>query len=205
MRTVKGLENGQRAALLISECQNGITNSQYSQSPLIQQVEEREIVTNINQLAAQFRQRNLPVVHCTISAPPDFKGFVVNCVLAAQIKREKKLVKGSRFAAIHDDIYVHDGDIISDRMHGMSPFSGTELDSVLKGLGVETIVLAGVSTNVALPGAATEAVARYYNVVLAEDCVAGGTAETHHMQISMHLPLLATIADSESILAALGK
>ena len=49
----------------------------------------------------------------------------------------------------------------------------------------------------------TEAVALGYNVVLAEDCAAGVTPETHQMQVSMHLPLLATITDAESIIASL--
>jgi nicotinamidase-related amidase len=69
---------------------------------------------------------------------------------------------------------------------------------------VETVVLAGISSNIALPGSATEAVGLGYTVVLAEDCTAGGTAETHRVQVSMHLPFLATVTDSESILAVIG-
>ena len=62
-------------------------------------------------------------------------------------------------------------------------------------------MLSGVSTNIALPGAATEAVALGYNVVLAEDCAAGATPETHQMQITLHLPLLATVTDAASVIA----
>ena len=65
------------------------------------------------------------------------------------------------------------------------------------------MVLSGVSTNIALPGACTEAVALGYSVVLAEDCTAGATAETHQMQITQHLPLLATVTDAESVIASL--
>jgi nicotinamidase-related amidase len=71
--------------------------------------------------------------------------------------------------------------------------------------GIDTIVLCGVSTNIALQGAATEAVALGYSVVLAEDCTAGGTAETHRVQVTMHLPLLATISESASIARSLGR
>jgi hypothetical protein len=39
--------------------------------------------------------------------------------------------------------------------------------------------------------------------VLAEDCAAGATAETHQMQITQHLPLLATVTDAESVIASL--
>jgi len=40
--------------------------------------------------------------------------------------------------------------------------------------------------------------------VLAEDCAAGATPETHQMQITMHLPLLATVTDGASVTASLG-
>ena len=86
----------------------------------------------------------------------------------------------------------------------MAPFTGTTLDATLRGYGIDTVVLSGVSTNIALPGAATEAVALGYSVVLAEDCTAGATPETHQMQVTMHLPLLATITDAESVIASLG-
>ena len=98
---------------------------------------------------------------------------------------------------------VEPSDIISHRSHGMAPFTGTTLDATLRGYRIDTVVLSGVSTNIALPGAATEAVALGYSVVLAEDCTAGATPETHQLQITQHLPLLATITDSESLIASL--
>jgi nicotinamidase-related amidase len=144
------------------------------------------------------------VIFCTIAArTPDWAGFRVNCALAARIKRKGKLVAGTANAAIHDDLAVEPSDIVSQRAHGMAPFTGTALDATLRGYGIETVVLSGVSTNIALPGAATEAVALGYNVVLAEDCTAGATPETHRMQIAMHLPLLAAITDAESVIRAL--
>ena len=84
-------------------------------------------------------------------------------------------------------------------MHGITGFHGTELESILRGLGVQTLVLAGVSTNIALPGMSTEAVNRGFNVVIPEDCTAGGTAESHAFQIRNHLPFLATISDAQSV------
>jgi hypothetical protein len=41
------------------------------------------------------------------------------------------------------------------------------------------------------------------SVVLAEDRAAGATAETHLMQVTQHLPLLASVTDSASIIASL--
>lgn len=203
MAAVRGLEPGNRAALLVSEVQNAIANPAYFDSPLAQQAAERGIVARINDLAAAFRAAGAPVIFATIAArTADFTGFRVNCALAAGIRRKGHLVAGTRLAAIHDDLVVEPSDIIASRAHGMAPFTGTALDATLRGLGIDTVVLCGVSTNIALPGAATEAIGLGYNVVLAEDCTAGATPETHQMQVTQHLRLLAAVTDGASVAEA---
>ena len=204
MSAVRGLEPGKRAALVVNEMQNAIANPAYIDTPLAGQVAARGIVARINTLTAAFRAAGAPVIFCTIAArTPDWAGFRVNCALAATIRRKGHLVAGTDNAAIHDDLMVEPSDIVNQRAHGMAPFTGTSLDATLRGYGIDTVVLSGVSTNIALPGAATEAVGLGYNVVLAEDCAAGATPETHQMQITMHLLLLATITDAESVIASL--
>jgi nicotinamidase-related amidase len=203
MPAVRGLEPGNRAALVVNEMQNAIANRAYIDTPLTGQVAARGIVARINGLTAAFRAADAPVIFCTIAAHrADFEGFRVNCVLAAGIRRKGHLVAGTATAAIHDDLTVEPSDLVCHRSHGMAPFTGTNLDATLRGYGIDTVVLSGVSTNIALPGAATEAVGLGYNVVLAEDCTAGATPETHHMQVTQHLRLLATVTDAASVAAA---
>ncbi len=204
MPVVRGLEPGRRPALIVNEMQNAIANPAYIGTPLAGQVAARGIVARINGLTTAFRAAGAPVIFCTIAAlRADFEGFRVNCALAAGIRRKGHLVAGTANAAIHDDLVVEPSDIVCSRSHGMAPFTGTSLDATLRGYDIDTVVLSGVSTNIALPGAATEAVGLGYNVVLAEDCSAGATAETHHMQITQHLLLLATITSAESVIASL--
>jgi nicotinamidase-related amidase len=204
MPPVRGLEPGKRAALVVNEMQNAIANPAYVDTPLAGQVTARGIVARINALSAAFRAAGAPVIFATIAArTPDWDGFLVNCALAARIKRTGKLVVGTAGGALHDDLVVGPQDIVSHRSHGMAPFTGTTLDATLRGYRIDTVVLTGVSTNIALPGAATEAVGLGYSVVLAEDCAAGATPETHQFQMSHHLPLLATITDAEAVIACL--
>jgi nicotinamidase-related amidase len=196
---IRGLNKGQKAALLISECQIGIVDADHTDAPLAQQVTQRGILPRVAALAALCRKHDIPVVHCTIVPRRNFEGFAVNSALSSM------LVKGGRIHAGHPDSGIHplvapqENDIVSERCHGMSPFHGTELESILRGLKVETVILAGVSTNIALPGAALEATNRLFEVVLVEDCTAGGTAESHEMQIRLHLPLLASITSFEEL------
>src|SRR3546814_12048520 len=72
LMAVRGLDRGQRAALVISECQNAITNPGYDSSPLIEQVETRGIIPRIASLADSFRDAGLPVLSAPIPAPDGF-------------------------------------------------------------------------------------------------------------------------------------
>jgi nicotinamidase-related amidase len=199
MLKLAGLDAGQKPALVVSECQNGITNPAFSDDPLAQAATERDIAGKIAALAQVCRASGVPVIHCTHSAPEDFAGYAVNCAMAAKMRRERKLIAGARATAVDDRIPVLPGDVILERRHVMTPFHNNPLDAVLRGFGVETLVLTGVSTNIGLLIAACEAVARAYNVVIPEDCTAGATPETHQMQITLHLPLVARITTSEHV------
>ena len=206
MTTLHGLDKGQRAALLISECQRSMTDPRESAvAALNQQVHERSILPKIAALAQACREQGVPVMHCTIVALPGFKGFSVNCRLSRLIVQNGELVAGHPKAQIAEELTPQPGDIVSQRCHGMTAFHGTELESILRGLGIKTVILVGVSSNIALPGMCTEAVNRGFNVVIAEDCTAGGTAESHAFQVKNHLPFLATISDSAAICQTLGR
>ena len=94
-------------------------------------------------------------------------------------------------------------DYISLRHSGLGMWYGTDLDATLRNLGVETIVLSGVSTNVAMFGGALGAVDRGYKAVLAEDATAGAAADLHEWMIANTLPLLATMSTVDQIIAEL--
>jgi nicotinamidase-related amidase len=78
---------------------------------------------------------------------------------------------------------------------------GTDLDSVLRNLGVTTIVAAGVSLNVAIPNLVMDAVNAAYQVVIPRDAVAGIPTEYGAMMLDNTLSLLATLTTTEALMA----
>lgn len=206
MTDIKGLEKGQKAALLISECQNAMTRTGYpTVASLSAEVEKRNIVANIAALSARCRENGVRVIHCTIVALPGFSGFKVCSPLMASMKKRGTLVEGNDASAINPQLALQGDDLEIRRRHGVSGFHGTELESILRGLGIETVILCGVSTAIAIPGMTTEAINRGFNVVIPEDCTASGTAESHAFQIRHHLPALACITSSAEVSAALAQ
>jgi nicotinamidase-related amidase len=92
--------------------------------------------------------------------------------------------------------------VVLPRLHGLSPFQGTELDFVLRNLGVTTLVGVGVSVNVAIQNLAFDAVNAGYQVVLPRDAVAGFPREYVEMVFSHTLGAVATLPTAAEVLAA---
>ena len=69
------------------------------------------------------------------------------------------------------------GDIVCNRIHGLTPFTGTELDPILRNLGTRTIIPVGVSVNEALLGTCLTAADLGYQIALPADAIAGVPAE----------------------------
>lgn len=191
-------------ALIISECQRGILDPARSVAAgLAHAAHEREIVARTAELAAAFRSRELPVVHCIIEHRKDGKGLRANSYLAAKALEQGSMTAGTTDVEIPAELGPEPGDIVSSRATGLTAFYGTDLDAMLRLQRIETLILAGVSTNVALPGLALEAVNRGYSVVLAEDCTAGASPEAHEFMVANLLKLLARIAPAADIIGRL--
>ncbi|MEU2004004.1 cysteine hydrolase [Rhodococcus sp. NPDC019627] len=189
------------AALVISECQHGILEPERSVSPgLAHEVARRGVVPRTAQLAHAFRARGLPVFHCVIEHREDQKGMLPNSYLGTMALRSRGMSTGSIDVEIPHELGPEPGDIVSSRATGLTAFYGTNLDAMLRLQKVETLVLAGVSTNVALPGLALEAVNRGYHVMLAEDCTAGSSEEVHTFMVANLLTVLTRVSSAADVI-----
>jgi nicotinamidase-related amidase len=197
---IRGLDAPESAALVISECQNGMTNPEYATNkPLAEQVTSRGMIPAIAKLADGLRQLGVPIVHMTVAAYPGHRGWTANSVLTG-VFRKRPLTVGSPAVAINPGLTPHPDDFVITRHRGLTSFHGTELEYLLRNMGVKTVIMAGVSTNIAVSGSCLEAVNRGFQVVVPEDCTSGATAETHAFMIENIIPLLATVTASATIL-----
>jgi nicotinamidase-related amidase len=93
-------------------------------------------------------------------------------------------------------------DYVLTRYHGITPFHGTELDQILRNLGVRTVVATGVSVNVGILGLTIDAVNAGYQVVIPRDAVTGTPDEYVDAVFQHTLRLLATVTGSEEVVRA---
>lgn len=194
-----------RPVLLISECQNGLINPEFAttMSGLAQQAAERDIVSRIAAMADAFRAADLPVAHATIEPAADFAGFDLSSPLAVHTRRRDEFKEGTPLPLIHPGLTPHPGDLTFPRRTGMTSFFRSGLGQALRDREVDTVVLVGISTNVAIPGTTVEAINRGLPVVIAEDATAATSAEIQQFTFTHVLPALATITTSQEVIDAL--
>jgi nicotinamidase-related amidase len=201
---VRGLDAGQRAALVISECQRGVLDPSIAIFPgLADQAAARDIVGKIERLAAAFRAAGFPVVHVHAAHREDFGGVVPNSLISARSKKMHTMVEGTPAVEPVEGAIPEPSDYVSGRIAGIGMWYGTSLDSTLRNNGVSTVVLCGVSTNLALFAGSVGAVDRGYSVVLPEDATAGATPEQHEWMVTNTLPLLAAMSTADEVIAAI--
>ena len=192
------------AAVVTSECQNGVIRAG-GVLPDLAAAAATSVIPNGAKLCAAARAAGVPVVHCVAGRRPDDRGSNRNARLfGAMLKSPVRLDLGTPAAAVVPEFDVQPSDLVLSRLHGLSPMAGTDLDPVLRNLGVTTLVVVGVSVNVAVTNLVMDAVNCGYQVVLPRDAVCGVPASYADAVIDNTLSLLASVCSTEEVIIALG-
>lgn len=183
-------------ALITSEVQRGVVGAGSTLPELAAAAEP--VIATIGRLAAAARTAGVPVVHCTAARRPD--GFGSN-----RNARLFMAVRGSVLKPdVVDEVGVEEQDLVLTRYHGLSPMGNTDLDAILRNAGVTTIIVTGVSVNIAVTNLTFDAVNAGYQVVIPRDAVAGLPADYVDAVFTNTLSLVATLTTADAVTAAWG-
>lgn len=189
-------------ALVTMEMQRGVVGDRAVLGALADEVDARGVIDRVARLAVAARSARARVVHCTAEFRTDRAGSNDNAPMLRMIaKGHPHLIAGSPEAAVVPELGPDPADVIAARRHGLTPFPGTDLDSILRNLGVRTIVASGVSVNIGITGLVMVAVDLGYRVVLATDAVAGVPREYAAAVVEHTLAPLATRLTTDEIMA----
>jgi biuret amidohydrolase len=192
------------AALVTSECQQGVIGPG-GVLPELAAAAATTVVPNGAKLCAAARAAGAPVLHCIAGRRPDDRGSNRNARLfGAMLKSPVRLDLGTPSADVVADFGVTDSDFVLSRIHGLNPMAGTDLDPILRNLGVATLVVVGVSVNVAITNLVMDAVNLGYQVVLPRDAVAGVPRDYADAVVDNTLALLATVTTTDDVVSAWG-
>ena len=154
-----------------------------------------QVVKTGKTLAEHFRKAGAPVVLVNVGFAKDFKDALRQEVDAPMVPPPGGFP--ADFSTLVDGL-AQPGDIlITKRQWGA--FYGTELDLQLRRRGIQTIVLAGIATNIGVESTARQAWEHGYNLVIAEDATSGFSADMHNFAFTVIFPRISRVVKSAGI------
>ncbi|MEU0588027.1 cysteine hydrolase [Streptomyces sp. NPDC006132] len=192
--------------LLTVECQEGVVGKDGALPELAEAARSSGMLAHVARLVAAAHACGVQVVHAVAERRPDGRGSSRNARLfRAAARLPVQQLTGTPAVRVAAPIEVAEEDLVVRRLHGLSPLQGTDVDPLLRNLGCRTLIVTGVSANVAIPNAVFDAVNRGYTVVVPADAIAGVPSDYTPAMIRHTLALVATVATTDEVLACLGR
>lgn len=143
-----------------------------------------EAVPGCARLRAHAHRTGAPVIYTRFVYHPDYIDGGVLVAKYPDIPRENALAAGSWDAEIVDALRPEPSDVVIDKSR-YSAFHSTRLPAILTSLGVNTLVLCGVTTNICVESTARDAAQHDYHVVVVADAVGELTRERHENALAI--------------------
>lgn len=146
------------------------------------------------------RQREWPIVHVRIAFRPDFGDLIPNAPIFRNVAAAGAVVEGSWGAAFFDGLGPDRGRrrefVVEHRR--INAFYGSALEEMLRIVGAQRLVVAGVATHSVVESTVRHAVDMGYHVTVAADACASAQVAEH--AASLHsMGLIARIATDEAV------
>jgi len=120
------------------------------------------VVERLNRLGVVCRRAGIAVIHTRLVLRPDGSDLGLLGETSPPA-RAGLFNEGTPSAQLDEELVVREGDIILDKPR-FGAFFGTDLEEILRGRGIDTLIIGGVVTNVCCETTAREAMQREFRV-----------------------------------------
>jgi ureidoacrylate peracid hydrolase len=194
---------GPRTALLVVDLQNVfMLPGMPAEVPVA-----REIVPNVNRLARATRGAGGTVVWIKMTSEADIAAWGPYRDIMSPERRAAMhagLTRGSHGHALHEGLETHPSDPVVEKTRFSAFIQGSsDLDSLLRGRGVDTVIVAGTLTNVCCESTARDAMMLNYRVVFVSDANATRTDEEHNATLASILQVFGDVLSTDETITRL--
>jgi nicotinamidase-related amidase len=148
------------------------------------------------------RGAGVPVIYVVIHFREGYPEINPRNRTFGRVRESGLLQEGTPGVAIHAAVAPRPGDVVVVKRR-VGAFGTSDLDVVLRGLGVSTLVMLGVATSGVVLSTLRWAADADYELVLVEDCCADRDEEVHRVLTQKVFPAQAAVVQAQQVIDAL--
>jgi nicotinamidase-related amidase len=192
-----------RTALVVVHMQNSICKSPSLLDFMGHQraTAEDGIIPHIADLLEAFRRRDLPVLYVVAVHPekpetPAYGAFW-QCLPEIEVNQ-----RGTLDVQVVEELAPQDGEPVVQNWP-FDIFRRTDVEQWLRDRDVETVVLVGVATGMAINIAAYQLADRLFSLIVPSDCVTDGNRRLHEAIMGGIMPTIGLVTTADDVIAHL--
>ncbi|HTT29361.1 MAG TPA: cysteine hydrolase [Solirubrobacteraceae bacterium] len=185
-----------RAALLVMDYQNGVVDMLDETDDLLSRA--ADAIATVRGAGGQIGYVRVAFEDADLEAFPPTSGMGKRVGASGLALRND-----SPTTAVHERVAPEPGDIIVRKVR-VGAFSTTDLDEQLRARGVDTLILAGISTSGVMLSTVRDASDRDYRVIVLADATADPQPDVHEFLTERIFPRqgdVITVADLDGLLS----
>lgn len=191
-------------ALIIQDMQNDVIGERgaFAETGAPIHAASQNVVANVARLADAARAAGVPVIHVHYIVEEGSVGLRPNAPLFAEIVETNALVRGSWGAAAIEGVEPVAGDHVVEKMR-MNGFYETRLDILLRGLGVDSLVISGCYTNMSIEHTARHGADAGYTITVVSDGTSTTSDEWQHAALNYAMTNVGRVLTVDEAIAEL--
>ena len=175
--------NNQHTALLVMDVQGAIVKMINEENPFFD---------SLKKAIKSARSSKMPVIYIVIGFRNGYPEMSPNNKSFNLLKSAGMDLVSEEATKIHQSIAPEEEDIVIVKKR-TSAFTGSDLEVVLRSLGIKNIVLTGIATSGVVLSTLREAADKDYSITVLSDCCADRDDEVHRVLITKVFPRQAEV------------
>jgi nicotinamidase-related amidase len=168
-----------------------------------ERAEEKGVIGVQARLLDGFRGAQAKVIYTLVTYQPGLPGVRPNSPLFRTLVESPTLLQGTPAVEIIDDVAPRPDEPVV-RGQAANGFDGTALETILRVAGVDTVVLVGIATDVAVESTARVASDRQYRTIVVSDACQADSDDAHTRALDVLQKWFCETPTADEVLRALG-
>ncbi|CAG9228433.1 Isochorismatase [Paraburkholderia tropica] len=185
-----------KSALLVMDYQNILLEN------YVPDAGRAALLANAASLIAAARAARMSVIYVMVAFRPGHPEVSPRNTIFSFVKENGLFLRDQPGTAIHSDVAPLDGETVILKQR-VGAFGGTDLQTVLRSSGVETLVLTGITTGGVVLSTVRQAFDLDYRLLVARDCCADPDSDVQEVLLDKIIAQHAEVVSAQQVIDAM--